>query len=152
MTIAERRTGWLDERSHARIRELLLHTMSRYHLLCPTYCAMPDHLHLLWMGLTGDADQLVAAACFRKHLNEILNPCRLQKQGYDHVLREQERARGALDAVAFYILENPVRAGLVPMASAYPYSGCMVPGYPALSVGAREYWTTFWKIYEKLRE
>lgn len=42
-----------------------------------------------------------------------------QEGYYDRVLRAEEDAR----AVARYILENPVRAGLAPAPAAYPYLG-----------------------------
>ncbi len=44
---SHRRQGWLDERFHAGFRELMLHAAAREALLCPTYCLMPDHLHLV---------------------------------------------------------------------------------------------------------
>jgi hypothetical protein len=33
---------------------------------------MPDHLHLLWAGLSEESDQDKAAASFRKHVNRLL--------------------------------------------------------------------------------
>jgi len=46
LSISNRRRGWLNERFHAAFRELALHTAAREGLFCPTYCLMPDHLHL----------------------------------------------------------------------------------------------------------
>jgi hypothetical protein len=51
MPIALRNTGWLNERFHFQFREIMLHAAAREGLLCPTYCLMPDYIHLLWMGL-----------------------------------------------------------------------------------------------------
>jgi hypothetical protein len=34
MTTRDRSTGWLDDRMHGRVRELLLHTMTRHFLHC----------------------------------------------------------------------------------------------------------------------
>ena len=36
----------------------MLHAAAREGLFCPVYCLMPDHLHLVWMGLRLDTDQL----------------------------------------------------------------------------------------------
>jgi REP element-mobilizing transposase RayT len=41
-----------------------------------------------------------------------------QEESFDHVLRSSE----SLDAKIDYILQNPVRAGLVKMATKYPWS------------------------------
>jgi putative transposase len=117
MTLDQRKTGWLKPGFHVRFRELLLHTMARYHLLCPIYCLMPDHLHLLWMGVAKSTDQRKAARFFRRHANELLKRTlpgtRFQKQAYDHVLRQHEKNADAVREMAWYIVQNPVRAGLV---------------------------------------
>jgi REP element-mobilizing transposase RayT len=72
---------------------------------------------------------------------------RWQKQGYDHVLREHERTRGAFAAVAHYIIENPVRAGLVERAEDWPYSGSLVAGWPDLDWRRNDFWERWWKIF-----
>ena len=51
ITLERRATGWLDDLFHLHFRELLLHAAARQGLLCPAYVLMPDHIHLLWMGL-----------------------------------------------------------------------------------------------------
>ena len=58
LTLEHRAQGWLNVCFHARFRELMLHAAARSHLLCPAYCLMPDHLHLVWMGLRQQSDQL----------------------------------------------------------------------------------------------
>ena len=64
MTIKDRKTGWLSARSHREFREIHLHTLSRYGLICPVYCCMPDHLHLFWIGREATSDQILASAFF----------------------------------------------------------------------------------------
>ena len=51
LTAFDRATGWLTQAFHSRFRELMLHTAAREGLVCPIYSLMPDHLHLVWMGL-----------------------------------------------------------------------------------------------------
>jgi len=68
----DRATGWLTERFHARFRELMLHAAAREGLFCPAYCLMPDHLHLVWMGLRLDSDQLNAMSFLRTYLEPAL--------------------------------------------------------------------------------
>ena len=152
MTMRDRACGWLDERMHAQLRELLLHTMTRYFLQCPGYCLMPDHAHFLWMGLGEGSDQLRAARFFRKHWNASLaeRGVRLQPQAYDHVLRENERRPDAFEDTVIYIFRNPERAGLVADRADWPYHGSIVPGYPDLPQGG-SFWPTFWKIHNRER-
>ena len=146
LTLKDRATGWLNGPFHAHFREVLLHAQIRYGLASPAYCLMPDHIHVLWLGLAPESDQTLAVRFLRAELNVMLDGRRLQKEAYDHVLREQERERNALRLTAHYILENPVRAGLVASASEYAFSGCQVQGYPRLCVHASAHWDLFWRI------
>ena len=72
MTIENRAKGWLDPLHHARLREAMLHTLTRYRLACPVYCLMPDHGHFLWGGLAEGSDQIPAAKFFRQEWNRLL--------------------------------------------------------------------------------
>ena len=148
LTVFDRGTGWLSDSFHQKFRELLLHVAARESLFCPAYCLMPDHLHLLWLGLRSDADQRNGMTFLRTHLKPLLLPQRLQPQPYDHVLREEERKRDAFAKICFYILDNPVRAKLTDEPWAWAFSGAVVPGYPAFHPLAEDFWPKFWKIYE----
>ena len=108
LPISHRRRGWLNERFQAAFRELMLHSAAREGLFCPTYCLMPDHLHLVWMGLRLDSDQLNGMAFLRTHLKPKLAPQKFQHQPHDHVLKEEERKRNAFAKVCFYIIDNAV--------------------------------------------
>lgn len=154
MTIEDRKKGWLIPALHYQFREILTHTAFRYGLACPLYCCMPDHLHLLWVGILETCNQRSAARFFRRQLNVALARlgATLQQQAYDHVLRDDERQEGAFVTVAEYIARNPERAALVPPDGfrQYPYTGCLVPGYPDLSVWQDDYWDRLWKLYARL--
>src|SRR6266849_4014151 len=125
MTIEDRKTGWLVPIFYYKFREILTHTAFRYGLCCPIYCLMPDHMHLLWIGILPECDQRCATRFFRKQLNPILEKlgAHFQQQPYDHVLREEERERSAFESVFEYIARNPERAGVVPENGFrdYPY-------------------------------
>jgi putative transposase len=93
------------------------------------YCFMPDHLHLL-VRTVENAD-LVAFMRRFKQLSgyayrrltgdsEVL----WQTSYHDHVLRQEEDVYAA----ARYIWGNPVRAGLLQSAGAYPHSGSLATG------------------------
>src|SRR5262249_9418960 len=85
MTMQDRTTGWLIPTFYYKFREILTHTAFRYGFCCPIYCCMPDHLHLLWVGIIDACDQRRAARYFRRQLNPILEKlcARFQKQPYD---------------------------------------------------------------------
>ena len=156
MTADRRATGWLTPAFHSACRELLTHTLARYELVCPAYCLMPDHMHLIWMCVTETSDQRKAAKFFRQHANKLLDRSlpgtRLQKQAYDHVLRQKERGPDAIRAMAWYLMQNPVRAGLAKRAEDWFFLGCLVPGYPNLHPLEAGYWDKFWKLKALLVE
>ncbi|MCX6903219.1 MAG: hypothetical protein NTW03_07025 [Verrucomicrobia bacterium] len=152
LPISLRRKGWLDERFHAAFREIMLHTAAREGLLCPVYCLMPDHLHLVWMGLRLDTDQFNGMAFLRRHLGPRLAPQRFQHQAHDHVLKEEERRRTVFATACHYDLANPVRAELVKHPNEWSFSGCIVPGYPTLHPLQDDFWRKFWKLYAQARQ
>ena len=159
LTVADRRTGWLDACAHACWREALLHTLVRYALAAPAYCLMPDHAHLLLVGLTERSDQQRALSFLRRYTTRMFaadgsesasatgQRVGWQKQAYDHVLREEERRGDAFQTVAHYIVENPVRAGLVEAAEVWRFSGALVAGWPALDWRQRDFWNRWWSIF-----
>lgn len=151
LTVFDRGTGWLNDRIHCRFRELMLHTAVREQLFCPVYCLMPDHIHLLWIGLNRESDQRNGMSFLRTHLKSLLKPVKLQPQAHDHVLRDEDRRRNAFAKVCFYILANPVRAGLSKENETWPFSGAIVPGYPALHPLEKDFWQLFWKLYLSAR-
>jgi len=147
LTMDDRKSGWLNELFHARFREVLLHAAGRYHISCPVYCLMPDHVHVIWIGTHMDSNQQHAMKFFKRYIAGHLHPFKLQKQSYDNVLREKDRERNAFQSTCYYILENPVRAGLISTANTWPFSGALVPGYPDLSPHTDVYWDLFWRLY-----
>ena len=87
------------------------------------YCFMPDHVHLLAMGVAADSDlrRFVKTAkersgrAYRKRAGK-----RLWQEGYfERVLRDEAEARKC----ARYVVLNPVRAGLVRAPTDYPHVG-----------------------------
>jgi REP element-mobilizing transposase RayT len=149
MTMADRATGWLSAEHHVEFRQLLFHALARYRLACPVYCLMPDHAHLLLIGLSPRSDQIRALAMLRRDWNQLLAPAKLQKQPYDHVLREADRERGAFATLVGYILRNPVRASLVAQWTDWPYGACCFPGYPKLDPRQVYFWDNFWKAAQE---
>lgn len=88
-------------------------------LLC--YCFMPNHLHFLCTGY--DNANLIrfvqkfkssTAYYYKKRCGERL----WQRGYYDRILRESDDRYFAVE----YIMDNPVRAGLVEKCNEYPFS------------------------------
>ena len=151
LPMAMRARGWLNPMFHTRFREILLHTAAREALFCPVYCLMPDHIHLMWMGLQKHSDQRKGMKFLREYVGPFLRPARFQHSAYDHVLKEHERERNAFAAVCHYILRNPFRAGLVSDGGIWSFQGAMLAGYPSLQPNDGDYWPTFWNLYTKGR-
>jgi putative transposase len=82
---------------------------------------MPDHVHLLAEGVTETADGLRFIARAKQfsgfYYSKQFGKPLWQRYGYEHVLRTDEESLG----VAKYILENPVRAGLVRSPQDYEF-------------------------------
>jgi len=149
-TFEDRATGWLDDRFHHRFRELTLHAAARHPLICPVYCLMPDHIHMVWCGVSPNSDQRAAMAWLRTWLKRLAAPARLQHQPHDHVLNQYEAQGDAFEQACAYVRENPVRAGLVGVAAEWKFTGTIVPGYPNLHPKQERLWADYWKIYPML--
>lgn len=155
MTVEDRRTEWLDARFMYKFREILTHVAFRDRLACPIYCLMPDHIHMLWCGLTETTDQRVAMQRLRKDTNDCLKRMgfSFQRQAYDHVLKDKELERDAIDALIDYIARNPERKGLVEVDAfaTYPFTGCLIPGYPQLRLWEPDSWDRIWRTIAFLK-
>jgi putative transposase len=110
------------QEAHAQI----LQTAARHAFAVPAYCFMPDHLHLLVEGQSDDADLIAFAKDVKQrvayHHRRKCAGTVWQKAYYERVLRDDE----ATLTVARYILENPVRKGLVREPRDYAFSGSAV--------------------------
>ena len=87
------------------------------------YCFMPDHLHLLVEGTTETSDLRTFVQVAKRRSGTVYARewgSRLWQEGYyDRVLRSEESAK----RVARYIVNNPVRAGIVTDPRQYPHLG-----------------------------
>ena len=138
---------------HAGLREAW-QTTSQWRV--GKYMIMPDHIHLLWLGLAEGSDQRNGMKHFRQRLNPVLEKLgtALQKQPYDHVLCADERQPAAFEAVVEYIAQNPERAGLVgpDQFRTYPFTNCLMPGFPELTLWQPDFWDRFDRIASSLRK
>lgn len=91
-----------------------------------SYCFMPDHLHLVIApGIRKDIVRFVGEYKGRTTRLAwgfgIKGKC-WQTSFHDHFLRKEEDVRASV----MYVLQNPVRKGLVTEWKSYPYSGSLV--------------------------
>jgi putative transposase len=90
------------------------------------YCFMPDHLHLLVEGRCESSDCrrfINRAKQFSGfHYSKTFGHRLWQRYGFERVLRVDE----ATLVVARYIVENPLREGLVRSVEDYPFAGSRV--------------------------
>ena len=93
------------------------------HFSVLAYCFMPDHVHLLIQGETDHADCRsfikYSKQCSGFHYRKTFGERLWQRYGYERTLRNEE----ATLSVARYILENPLRAGLVSAVQDYAFLG-----------------------------
>ncbi|MDH4223745.1 MAG: transposase [candidate division Zixibacteria bacterium] len=90
------------------------------------YCFMPDHLHLLIEGKEENSNLRKFISMFKQRTNFHFkkkegNPL-WQKDYYEHVLRKNEDTIQVMK----YILNNPVRKGMVAEYRDYPFLGSLV--------------------------
>ena len=110
-------------RNHAVLKVLTEHRLP-LNTLVLAYCLMPDHLHLLLTPRLKGASMLTFVDQFKGKSTARSWPTgwqgRLwQARYHDHVLRADEEFR----VVAAYILENPIRKGMVERPEEYLWSG-----------------------------
>ncbi|MGI8824159.1 MAG: REP-associated tyrosine transposase [Chloroflexota bacterium] len=92
------------------------------------YCLMPDHLHLLLKLRTnrwtlGDVIGSLKSFTTERSWQLGHEGALWQDRFHDHILRRSEDG----DETAAYILNNPVRKGLVKDRDDYAYSGTPDP-------------------------
>jgi len=103
--------------------KILGETASLTGCIVPIYCFMLDHLHFVLFGVQDDADLWEAVVRFKQktgfYLNKECSQFHWQKDFYDHIIRQDEN----LITQIRYILDNPVRKGLVNNWTDYSLKG-----------------------------
>jgi putative transposase len=141
---AERRLTFGDSGRASWIIDHLRRESAAHGFAVHAYCVMPDHLHVLVMGLDETSDLLVflkqlkqkSGYEFRRKFHLYL----WQKKFYDHILRQED----SVPRVAGYIWMNPVRKGFCSDPREYPYSGSFVADWQR-DVATAEAWVPPWK-------
>jgi len=112
------------------IKDLLhrCNQLNQIDLYC--YCLMPDHLHLLLsLNETYNKNLQAWVADFKRYTAKIIhNKSGIksdiwQRNFYEHIIRKEE----SLIQKAKYILDNPVRKGIIEDWEKYSFSGFVKP-------------------------
>ncbi len=114
---------WLAQPEVAAVVVQSLHYFQGkgYELIC--YCVMPNHVHLVVLLPVGAPSMLKTLQRLKGYTatqaNKLLGRTGAfwQAESYDHVVRA-----GELERIVSYVLENPVKAGLVAEWQQWPYT------------------------------
>jgi len=121
MCTFDRARRFVDAATVDSVRRQLLTVAEATDMSVLAYTFMPDHLHVVVEGRSDDADLTAFTRAFRRRATlRCWTPDRqpLWQEGFhERVLREGDDVLQVID----YVLNNPVRAGLVEYAVDYPY-------------------------------
>jgi putative transposase len=117
-----RQPTFLEPSDYSLYRELLAEACRRHGVAIWAYCLMPNHVHLVAVPETAEGLGRALARAHRGYTTRIN-----RRQGWRGYLWQGRFGSFPMDelhlrAAVGYILLNPVRAGLAPAASAWPYS------------------------------
>lgn len=103
--------------------KLLKEIADKEYFSVSAYCFMPDHLHLLVSGLEEQSNLKNFIKLYKQRsgfrFKKITHQNLWHLSYYDHILRKVE----AVNDVIMYILNNPVRKGIVTDFKEYRYNG-----------------------------
>ncbi len=99
--------------------------VARERCIVPVYCFMPDHQHILISGISDESDLWKAIVGYKQKTGFWMSGQRpditWQKDFYDHIIRSREN----LAVQVRYVLDNPVRKGLVTSWLDHPFKGSL---------------------------
>jgi putative transposase len=123
LCLRDRESVFVEQSILDHLVKILADSAAQAGCIVPVYCFMPDHFHAVIMGADDLSDSWLAICDFKQKSGFLFKSLKLgirwQKNFYDHIMREKED----LAAHVKYVLENPVRKGLVSRWEDYPFSG-----------------------------
>ncbi len=103
--------------------DVLASVTAKSDCIVPVYCFMPDHQHVIITGTSDDSNIWKTMVLYKQKTGFWMARNRpnikWQKDFYDHVMRKHED----IVAQVKYVLDNPVRKGLVSTWEEYPFKG-----------------------------
>ena len=102
---------------------ILSSAASKTDCIVPVYCFMPDHQHLIVSGMHNNSDIWKTVVIYKQKtgfwMSTNKTEVKWQKDFYDHILKRHED----IAVQVRYILDNPIRKGLVSSWQEYPFKG-----------------------------
>jgi len=110
-----------------KLKEFLLDSPGRYRWFPTLFVIMPDHIHLMAnesykAARIGDWIKALKVITKRKMADEANVKWRWQSGFHDHLFRSEK----SMEEKAYYLTNNPVRAGLVATQSEWKFGGSIV--------------------------
>ncbi len=126
LCIKDRKQYFTNDSSFKIFEQIILGELKSFDCFAFVYLFMPDHLHLVLGGNNSNSNVKKCLEMFKQktgfYLSKKSKTIRWQKDYYDHILRSEEN----LEVQLKYILNNPVRAGIVDYWKQYPYKGSSI--------------------------
>jgi len=102
---------------------ILTSAVTKTDCIVPVYCFMPDHQHLIITGTSSSSNIWETIVNYKQKTGFWMAAnkpgMKWQKDFYDHILRKHED----IAVQVRYVLDNPVRKGLVTSWQGYPFKG-----------------------------
>jgi len=125
LCIKDRKPLFIDSTVVNIFTEILKNAAADHHCQIPAYCFMPDHVHIIATGIQEDSKLVNFINSYKQKTGFWMSKNQpnvsWQKDFYDHIIRKAE----GLPEVIRYILDNPVRQGLVADWHDYPFKGAI---------------------------
>jgi putative transposase len=119
----DRRPFFTEPKHVQLVEEYFLRAAKECEIADLAHCFMPDHLHAAVEGRSPAADARIFISRMKQytgfHFKRKFGEPLWQRYGHERVVRDDE----ATTAVIRYVLENPLRAGLVVSVGEYPFLG-----------------------------
>lgn len=127
--IANKNEAFVSSDVVSVMEEILHDCLKKFSCCAHVYLFMPEHVHLLLEGQTINSDVWKCVVWFKQKSGywfyKYQHGIKWQKDFYDHILRKDEDIKKHVR----YILENPVRKGIVKNWKEYPFKGSTVYGF-----------------------
>lgn len=126
LCIKDKKKFFISDNIFQIFQKILLLELNNFNCLAYVYLFMPDHMHMTLTGNDSSSNTKKCIDMFKQKtgfwLSKNYSSIKWQKDYYDHILRSEEN----LNVHIKYILNNPVRAGLVEYWKKYQFKGSTV--------------------------
>ncbi len=127
--IKNRQEFFLTESIFRQNEQFLRTEIQKFSVEAEVYLFMPEHAHFLLRGRDEASSVLEAMKAYKQQsgfwLHKNYPEVHWQKDFYDHIERNEEDVRKRMR----YILNNPVKKGLVDDWQTYPFKGSSIHNF-----------------------